>query len=298
MSILKKVLMCVVFLCAGLYIGQYVYLPDLMEVDAKEQIITDDRNKKVKIPDYPTNVIPSDLRISPIIEAFGRENTVRDKLKSIMVVLPEDEEAISEMAHRYYPMVVLDMSSPSNVLKAYTMLGNIFHREDIATSITMGSGDAISNAVDRVMSSQTEQKRVLYLKSENENPKKDTIEDNILLQSHVTSIWDTGFEATGEVYSHFVTITKEQIEAFDPDVIICKTNATKRIVARDMGELKAVKSENVFSIEETDYHFEFDEYHSIPAVIWVIKKAYNLETPDPDNFFRWYLSATKSNYKF
>ena len=93
-------------------------------------------------------------------------------------------------------------------------------------------------------------------------------------------------------------ITKEEIEAFAPDVIICKTDIAKRSIINDMPDLDAVKNEKVFSIEDTSYHFEFDEYHSIPAVIWVIKKAYNLNTPDPDIFFKWYVSATKRHYKF
>ena len=298
MNILKKVLICVLFLGVGLWIGQYVYVPDLM-ADANEQIVTDDRNAEVKIPDYPTAVIPSDLRISPIIEAFGRESTARDKDKTIMITLPKDVEYINERTYKHYPMVVIDMSSPSSVLKAYTKLGNIFHRDDIANSIVNGSGDALSNAVSKVPSSQDGQKKVLYLKAPYEIPKKDTIEDNILLQSRVISIWDTGIELSGgDEYNSYVSITKEQIAEFAPDVIICKTNVGKRTVERDLKELEAVKNENVFSIEDTDYHFEFDEYHSIPAMIWLIKKTYNLDTPDPDGFYKWYLSATKSNYKF
>lgn len=262
--------------------------------NVKEQIVIDNHGSEVKIPDYPTSVIPSDLRISPIIEAFARESTVRDK-NTIMITLPKDAEYIKSKG---YPSVVIDMSSPSKVLEAYTKLGSIFHREDIANSVTSDSKNAIDEAVNLV--SNQEKKKVLYLKSPYIVPNKDTIEDNILLESHVISIQDSGVikEKEDEYSDSYMEITKEEIEAFAPDVIICKTDVVKRSIINDMPNLDAVKNEKVFSIEDTSYHFEFDEYHSIPAVIWVIKKAYDLNTPDPDKFFKWYVSATKRHYKF
>ena len=262
--------------------------------NVKEQIVIDDRGSQAKIPDYPTAVIPSDLRISPIIEAFTRESTVRDK-NTIMITLPKDAEYIK---HESYPSVVIDMSSPSKVLEAYTKLGSIFNREDIANSVTTDSKNAIDEAINLV--SNQEKKKVLYLKSPYIVPKKGTIEDNILLESHAISIQDSGVitEKEDEDSDSYMKITKEEIEAFAPDVIICKTDVVKRSIINDMPDLDAVKNEKVFSIEDTSYHFEFDEYHSIPAVIWVIKKAYDLNTPDPDKFFKWYVSATKRHYKF
>ena len=262
--------------------------------NVKEQIVIDNRGSEVKIPDYPTSVIPSDLRISPIIEAFARESTVRDK-NTIMITLPKDVEYIKRKG---YPSVVIDMSSPSKVLEAYTKLGSIFHREDIANAIVTDSKKAIDEAINLV--SNQEKKKVLYLKSPYIVPKKDTIEDNILLESHTISIQDSGVitEKEEEYSDSYMKITKEEIEAFAPDVIICKTDIVKRSIINDIPDLYAVKNEKVFSIEDTSYHFEFDEYHSIPAVIWVIKKAYDLNTPDPDKFFKWYVSATKRHYKF
>ena len=131
MKVSLKVLICILFL-EVVYIS-YNLFPDFTNV--KEQTITDHRRIEVNIPDYPTGVIPSDLRIAPIIETFARESTARDKGKTIMITLPRDVEYISDKTTNQYPMVVLDMSSPSNVLKAYTKLGDIFHREDIASSV-------------------------------------------------------------------------------------------------------------------------------------------------------------------
>ena len=294
MKVSLKVLICILFL-EVVYIS-YNLCPDFTN-SVKEQTITDDRGIEVNIPDYPTGVIPSDLRIAPIIETFARESTARDKGKTIMITLPRDVEYISDKTTDQYPMVVLDMSSPSNVLKAYTKLGDIFHREDIANSVVSDCEDAITEAMKVV--SDKEKKKVLYLKAPYAIPKKDTIENNILLESNVISIWDSGAITSEKKNEHsFVEVTKEEIEAFNPDVIICKTNIGKRAISYDLPELDAVKNGKVFSIEDTDYHFEFDEYHSIPAVIWVIKKAYELDTPDPDKFFKWYISATKRNYKF
>lgn len=264
----------------------------------KEQTVTDDRGLQVKIPDYPTAIIPSDLRISPIIETFARESTVRDKNNTVIITLPKDAEYIECKKTGGYPLVVINMSSPSKVLEAYTKLGSIFHREDIANSVTKDSKNAIDEAINLV--SSQEKKKVLYLKSPYIVPKENTIEDNILLESQVISIQDSGVitEKEDEYSESYMKITKEEIEAFAPDVIICKTDIVKRSIINDMPDLYAVKNEKVFSIEDTSYHFEFDEYHSIPAVIWVIKKAYDLNTPDPDKFFKWYVSATKRHYKF
>ena len=287
---------CVLFLILGFWIGQYVYVPDFV-TNGKEQKITDDRGVQVSIPDYPTAVIPSDLRLSPIIEAFGREATIRDRKKSIMVTLPKDLNYIDNKTKTEFPIVVLDMSSPSKVLETYTKLGNIFHREDIANAITMGCGDALTNAIGHV--SELPKKKVLYLKSGYEIPVKDSIENNILVESHVLSIWDSGIYIMNDDESkNYDKITKEQIATFNPDLIICKQSSDKRIISKDLADLEAVKAGQVFAIEDEDYHFEFDEYHSIPAVLWVIKKAYDRNTSDPDSFYKWYLSATKFNNKF
>ena len=212
-----------------------------------------------------------------------------------MITLPKDAEYIN---CKGYPSVVIDMSSPSKVLEAYTKLGSIFHREDIANAIVTDSKKAIDEAINII--SKQEKKKVLYLKSPYIVPKKNTIEDNILLESHTVSIQDSGVitEKEDEDSDSYMKVTKEEIEAFAPDVIICKTDIVKCSIINDMPNLDAVKNEKVFSIEDTSYHFEFDEYHSIPAVIWVIKKAYDLNTPDPDKFFKWYVSATKRHYKF
>lgn len=263
------------------------------QINIKEQIIVDDRGSQVKIPDYPTSVIPSDLRVSPIIEAFARESTVRDKNNTIIITLPKDAEYIERKG---YPLIVMDMSSPSKVLETYTKLGSIFHREDISNSIVTDSKKAIDEAINLI--SNQEKKKVLYLKSPYIVPKKGTIENNILLESHVVSILDSGVTEKENESDSYMEITEEEIDTFAPDVIICKTDAVKRSIINDMPDLDAVKNEKVFSIEDISYHFEFDEYHSIPAVIWVIKKAYNLNTPDPDKFFKWYVSATKRHYKF
>ena len=276
-----------------------VYVPDLL-VTANERMFTDDRGVQVKIPDYPTAVIPSDLRVSPIIEAFGRDATARDKMNTIMVTLKKDEKFIHDRVKVRYPIVVINMDSPSKVLEAYTKLGDIFHREDIATSIVTGSSDAISNALDKVISSGTEKKKVLYLKGVYEVPLSDSLENNILAECYTTSIWDAmapnvlEFDETGS----YANVSKEHITEFAPDVIICKTDVIKRTIERDLPEIDAVKNKKVFSIEENNYHFEFDEYHSIPAMVWVIKKTYGLDSPDPDKFYKWYLSATKFNHKF
>jgi ABC-type Fe3+-hydroxamate transport system substrate-binding protein len=197
-------------------------------------------------------------------------------------------------------MVVLNMDSPNKVLEAYTKLGDIFHREDIATSIVTGSSDAISNALDKGISSGAEKKKVLYLRGVYEIPLSGSLENNILTECHTLSIWDImapnvlQFDDTGS----YAGVSKEQITEFDPDVIICKTDVAKRTIERDLPDIDAVKNKKVFSIEESNYHFEFDEYHSIPAMVWVIKKTYDLDTPDPDKFYKWYLSATKFNHKF
>lgn len=276
-----------------------IYVPDLL-VTANERMFTDDRGVQVKIPDYPTAVIPSDLRVSPIIEAFGRDATARDKMNTIMVTLKKDEKFIHDRVKVRYPMVVINMDSPSKVLEAYTKMGDIFHREDIATSIVTGSSDAISNALDKVISSGTEKKKVLYLRGVYEIPLSGSLENNILTECYTASIWDTmapnalEFDETGS----YANVSKEQITEFAPDVIICKTDVAKRTIERDLPDIDAVKNKKVFSIEENNYHFEFDEYHSIPAMIWVIKKTYDLDSPDPDKFYKWYLSATKFNHKF
>ena len=294
-----KVVLCILCICIGLGVGQVVYVPDLL-VTANERMFTDDRGVQVKIPDYPTAVIPSDLRVSPIIEAFGRDATAGDKMNTIMVTLKKDEKSIHDRVKVRYPMVVINMDSPSKVLEAYTKLGDIFHREDIATSIVTGSSDAISNALDKVISSGTEKKKVLYLKGVYEVPLSGSLENNILTECYTTSIWDTTtlnvleFDETGS----YANVSKEQVTEFAPDVIICKTDVIKRTIERDLPEIDAVKSKKVFSIEENNYHFEFDEYHSIPAMVWVIKKTYGLDSPDPDKFYKWYLSATKFNHKF
>ena len=275
MKVLTSIFVCLLYVAAGL-LGYLSFETVSPSHNVKEQTVTDDRGIEVKIPDYPTAVIPSDLRVSPIIETFARESTVRDKNNTVIISLPKDAEYIEHKTVGGYPLVVIDMYSPSKVLEAYTKLGSIFHREDIANSVTSDSKNAIDEAINLV--SNQEKKKVLYLKSPYIVPKKGTIEDNILLESHA--------------------VTKEEIEAFAPDVIICKTDIVKRSIINDMPDLDAVKNEKVFSIEDTSYHFEFDEYHSIPAVIWVIKKAYDLNTPDPDIFFKWYVSATKRHYKF
>ena len=298
-TMLKVVMLCILCICIGLGVGQVVYLPDLF-VSANERIFTDDRGVQVKIPDYPTAVIPSDLRVSPIIEAFGREATAREKTNTVMITTIKDEKFIHDRVRTSYPMVVLNMDSPNKVLEAYTKLGDIFHREDIATSIVTGSSDAISNALDKVISSGAEKKKVLYLRGVYEIPLSGSLENNILAECHTLSIWDTmapnvlEFDDTGS----YAGVSKEQITEFDPDVIICKTDVAKRTIERDLPDIDAVKNKKVFSIEESNYHFEFDEYHSIPAMVWVIKKTYNLDTPDPDKFYKWYLSATKFNHKF
>ena len=294
MKVLTSIFVCLLCVAAGLlcYLSFETISPSH---NVKEQTVTDDRGVQVNIPDYPTAVIPSDLRVSPIIETFARESTVRDNSKTIIITLPKDAEYIE---CNEYPLFVIDMSSPSKVLEAYTKLGSIFHREDIANSVTSDSKNAIDEAINLV--SNQEKKKVLYLKSPYIVPKKGTIEDNILLESHTISIQDSGVitEKEDEDSDSYMKITKEEIEAFGPDVIICKTDIVKRSIINDMPNLDAVKNEKVFSIEDTSYHFEFDEYHSIPAVIWVIKKAYDLNTPDPDKFFKWYVSATKRHYKF
>ena len=294
MKVLTSIFVCLLCVAAGL-LGYLSFETVSPSHNVKEQTVTDDRGVEVKIPDYPTAVIPSDLRVSPIIETFARESTVRDNNKTIIITLPKDVEYIER---NEYPLFVIDMSSPSKVLEAYTKLGSIFHREDIANSVTSDSKNAIDEAINLV--SNQEKKKVLYLKSPYIVPKKGTIEDNILLESHAISIQDSDVitEKEDEDSDSYMKVTKEEIEAFAPDVIICKTDAVKRSIINDMPDLDAVKNEKVFSIEDTSYHFEFDEYHSIPAVIWVIKKAYDLNTPDPDKFFKWYVSATKRHYKF
>ena len=294
MKVLTSIFVCLLYVVAGL-LGYLSFETVSPSHNVKEQTVTDDRGVEVKIPDYPTAVIPSDLRVSPIIETFARESTVRDNSKTIIITLPKDAEYIER---NEYPLFVIDMSSPSKVLEAYTKLGSIFHREDIANSVTSDSKKAIDEAINLV--SSQEKKKVLYLKSPYIVPKKGTIEDNILLESHVVSIQDLDVttEKADEYSDSYTEITKEEIEAFAPDVIICKTDVAKRSIINDMPDLDAVKNEKVFYIEDTNYHFEFDEYHSIPAVIWVIKKAYDLNTPDPDKFFKWYVSATKRHYKF
>lgn len=295
-----KVLVCILFI-EIVYIWHILCTPEVIDLlfGTEEQTITDDRGLQVNIPDYPTAVIPSDLRIAPIIEAFAHENTAMDKSKSTIITLPKDVKNINDITSIQYPMVVIDMSSPSKVLEAYTKLGTIFHREDIAESITSDCKDAITEAVNIV--SGQEKKRVLYLKAPYVIPKEGTIEDNILLESQVVSIWNSGVTITEKDDScsqySIEGISKEEIEAFAPDIIICKTNVGKQTIIHDMPELDAVKNEKVFSIEDTNYHFDFDEYHSIPAVIWVIKRAYELDTPDPDKFFKWYIAVTKRNYK-
>ena len=294
MKVLTSIFVCLLCVAAGLlgYLSFEIVSPSH---NVKEQTVTDDRGVEVNIPDYPTAVIPSDLRVSPIIETFARESTVRDKNNTVIISLPKDAEYIE---HNEYPLFMIDMSSPSKVLEAYTKLGYIFHREDIANSVTSDSKNAIDEAINLV--SNQEKKKVLYLKSPYIVPKKGTIEDNILLESHAISIQDSGVitEKEDEDSDSYMKVTKEEIEAFAPDVIICKTDVVKRSIINDIPNLDAVKNEKVFSIEDTSYHFEFDEYHSIPAVIWVIKKAYDLNTPDPDKFFKWYVSATKRHYKF
>ena len=294
MKVLTSIFVCLLCVAAGL-LGYLSFETVSPSHNVKEQTVTDDRGVEVKIPDYPTAVIPSDLRVSPIIETFARESTVRDNSKTIIITLPKDAEYIER---NEYPLVVIDMYSPSKVLEAYTKLGYIFHREDIANSVTSDSKNAIDEAINLV--SNQEKKKVLYLKSPYIIPKKGTIEDNILLESHAISIQDSGVitEKEDEDSDSYMKVTKEEIEAFAPDVIICKTDVVKHSIINDMPDLDAVKNEKVFSIEDTSYHFEFDEYHSIPAVIWVIKKAYDLNTPDPDKFFKWYVSATKRHYKF
>ena len=297
MKVLTSIFVCLLCVAAGLlgYLSFEIVSPSH---NVKEQTVTDDRGVEVNIPDYPTAVIPSDLRVSPIIETFARESTVRDKNNTVIISLPKDAEYIEHKTVGGYPLVVIDMYSPSKVLEAYTKLGYIFHREDIANSVTSDSKNAIDEAINLV--SNQEKKKVLYLKSPYIVPKKGTIEDNILLESQVISIQDSGVitEKEDEYSDSYMKVTKEEIEAFAPDVIICKTDIVKRSIINDMPNLDAVKNEKVFSIEDTSYHFEFDEYHSIPAVIWVIKKAYDLNTPDPDKFFKWYVSATKRHYKF
>ena len=297
MKVLTSIFVCLLCVAAGLlgYLSFEIVSPSH---NVKEQTVTDDRGVEVNIPDYPTAVIPSDLRVSPIIETFARESTVRDKNNTVIISLPKDAEYIEHKTVGGYPLVVIDMYSPSKVLEAYTKLGYIFHREDIANSVTSDSKNAIDEAINLV--SNQEKKKVLYLKSPYIVPKKGTIEDNILLESQVISIQDSGVitEKEDEDSDSYMKVTKEEIEAFAPDVIICKTDIVKRSIINDMPNLDAVKNEKVFSIEDTSYHFEFDEYHSIPAVIWVIKKAYDLNTPDPDKFFKWYVSATKRHYKF
>ena len=297
MKVLTSIFVCLLCVAAGLlgYLSFEIVSPSH---NVKEQTVTDDRGVEVNIPDYPTAVIPSDLRVSPIIETFARESTVRDKNNTVIISLPKDAEYIEHKTVGGYPLVVIDMYSPSKVLEAYTKLGYIFHREDIANSVTSDSKNAIDEAINLV--SNQEKKKVLYLKSPYIVPKKGTIEDNILLESQVISIQDSGVitEKEDEDSDSYMKVTKEEIEAFAPDVIICKTDIVKRSIINDMPDLDAVKNEKVFSIEDTSYHFEFDEYHSIPAVIWVIKKAYDLNTPDPDKFFKWYVSATKRHYKF
>ena len=294
MKVLTSIFVCLLCIAAGL-LGYLSFETVSPSHNVKEQTVTDDRGVEVKIPDYPTAVIPSDLRVSPIIETFARESTVRDNSKTIIITLPKDAEYIER---NEYPLVVIDMYSPSKVLEAYTKLGYIVHREDIANSVTSDSKNAIDEAINLV--SNQEKKKVLYLKSPYIVPKKGTIEDNILLESHTVSIQDSGVitEKEDEDSDSYMKVTKEEIEAFAPDVIICKTDIVKCSIINDMPNLDAVKNEKVFSIEDTSYHFEFDEYHSIPAVIWVIKKAYDLNTPDPDKFFKWYVSATKRHYKF
>ena len=297
MKVLTSIFVCLLCVAAGL-LGYLSFETVYPSHNVKEQTVTDDRGVEVKIPDYPTAVIPSDLRVSPIIETFARESTVRDKNNTVIISLPKDAEYIEHKTVGGYPLVVIDMYSPSKVLEAYTKLGYIFHREDIANSVTSDSKNAIDEAINLV--SNQEKKKVLYLKSPYIVPKKGTIEDNILLESHAISIQDSDVitEKEDEDSDSYMKVTKEEIEAFAPDVIICKTDAVKRSIINDMPDLDAVKNEKVFSIEDTSYHFEFDEYHSIPAVIWVIKKAYDLNTPDPDKFFKWYVSATKRHYKF
>ena len=294
MKVLTSIFVCLLCIAAGL-LGYLSFETVSPSHNVKEQTVTDDRGVEVNIPDYPTAVIPSDLRVSPIIETFARESTVRDNSKTIIITLLKDAEYIER---NEYPLFVIDMSSPSKVLEAYTKLGSIFHREDIANSVTSDSKNAIDEAINLV--SNQEKKKVLYLKSPYIVPKKGTIEDNILLESHTISIQDSGVikEKEDEYSDSYMEITKEEIEAFAPDVIICKTDVVKHSIINDMPDLEAVKNEKVFSIEDTSYHFEFDEYHSIPAVIWVIKKAYDLNTPDPDKFFKWYVSSTKRHYKF
>ena len=297
MKVLTSIFVCLLCVAAGL-LGYLSFETVSPSHNVKEQTVTDDRGVEVNIPDYPTAVIPSDLRVSPIIETFARESTVRDKNNTVIISLPKDAEYIEHKTVGGYPLVVIDMYSPSKVLEAYTKLGYIFHREDIANSVTSDSKNAIDEAINLV--SNQEKKKVLYLKSPYIVPKKGTIEDNILLESQVISIQDSGVitEKEDEDSDSYMKVTKEEIEAFAPDVIICKTDIIKRSIINDMPDLYAVKNEKVFSIEDTSYHFEFDEYHSIPAVIWVIKKAYDLNTPDPDKFFKWYVSATKRHYKF
>ena len=124
MKVLTSISVCLLYVMAGL-LGYLSFETVSPSHNVKEQTVTDDRGVEVKIPDYPTAVIPSDLRVSPIIETFARESTVRDKNNTVIISLPKDAEYIE---HNEYPLFVIDMYSPRKVLEAYTKLGSIFHR--------------------------------------------------------------------------------------------------------------------------------------------------------------------------
>ena len=143
MKIFQILLVCILCFTAGL-LGYLSFETVSPSHNVKEQTVTDDRGIEVKSPDYPTAIIPSDLRVSPIIETFARESTVRDNSKTIIITLPKDAEYIER---NEYPLFVIDMSSPSKVLETYTKLGSIFHREDIANSVTTDSKNAIDEAI-------------------------------------------------------------------------------------------------------------------------------------------------------